>query len=92
MNILKEFDKALVLEQTRHNDVKSGYLVKNEDKEKLYNEYLHKEFWAKLLENMSEEHKKQYGADGGKELDEKDGKPPKMAAFASSFVILKGIT
>lgn len=84
MNILKEFDKALVREETSHDDVKSGYLVKKEDKEKLYNEYLHKESWAKLLENMREEHKKQYGAGGGKELEEKDGKPPKMASFASS--------
>ena len=74
MNILKEFDKALVLEETQRLDVKTGYIVESSGKE--YPEYLHKDCWNQLIKNMDGEHKKQFGAGGGKELDEKDGKPP----------------
>ena len=82
MSILKEFDKALVLEETQQGNVKSGYIV--EETGRKYPEYLHKDSWDELKRNMDPEHKKQYGAGGGKELDEKNGKPPKMASFASS--------
>lgn len=82
MSILKEFDKALVLEETQQGNVKSGYIV--EETGRKYPEYLHKDSWEALKRDMDPEHKKQYGAGGGKELDEKNGKPPKMASFASS--------
>ena len=82
MNILKEFDKALVLEESNQGNVKSGYIVKTTGKK--YDEYLHEDSWKELKKSMSDDHKKQYGAGGGKELEEKDGKPPKMASFASS--------
>ena len=82
MNILKEFDNALALEETKHGKIKSGYVM---DKTKDPNHaYLHKESWMDFLKSMDDAHKKQYGAGGGKELEEKDGKPPKMASFASS--------
>lgn len=82
MNVLKEFDKALVLDATQQKTIKSGYVVQSTGK--IYQEYLHKDSWEELKRNMDPEHKKQYGAGCGKELDEKDGKPPKMASFASS--------
>ena len=82
MNILKAFDKALVLEEASLGKVKSGYTVQTTGKK--YDEYLHEDSWEELKESMSDDHKKQYGAGGGKELEEKDGKPPKMASFASS--------
>lgn len=82
MNILKEFDKALVLEETKQNAIRNGYWI--DGKEKPYNEYLDNTSFQALLNGMSSEHKKQYGAGGGKELEPRDGKPPKMASFASS--------
>lgn len=82
MSILKEFDKALVGEETKTAEVKSGYFARNNPKQ--YTEYLDNASWEEMLSRMSENHKKQYGTGGGKELEEKNGKPPKMAAFASS--------
>ena len=66
MNILKEFDKALVLEETKQNAIRNGYWI--DGKEKPYNEYLDNASFQALLNGMRSEHKKQYGAGGGKEL------------------------
>jgi hypothetical protein len=40
--------------------------------------------WNAFKDAMIEEHRKQFDHGSGKELDEKDGRPPKMASYASS--------
>lgn len=86
MNILKAFDAALVQEETAGGDLSAGYIPVG--KTDPYNEYLSNLCWQNLLAKMDQKHKDRFGAGGGKELDEKDGKPPKMAAFASSSRML----
>jgi len=77
MSIKDNFTKALIKEQTASGELHCGYNG--------YDEYLQKDTsWKALLEGMKEEHKSQYGNGSGGELEEKDGRPPKMAAFASS--------
>ena len=82
MNILKAFDEALVREETKSGAVRNNYLADGNPKP--YASYLDNGSWDAFLEGMDDKHREEYGAGGGKELEEKDGKPPKMASFASS--------
>ena len=77
MNILKAFDNALVQKET-----KSGYRADGDQKS--YDAYMDNESWEAFKAEMAPAHRKQFESGGGKELEEKDGKPPKMASFASS--------
>ena len=38
---------------------------------------MHKDAWEELKERMADAHKRQYGAGGGKELEEKTESPPR---------------
>ena len=76
MNILKDFDAAIAGTE----DTPRGYCVGQHN----YDNYMSNNAWAEYLARMSAEHRSQYGDGSGGELREKDGRPPKMAAFASS--------
>lgn len=77
MSIKDSFTKALIKEQTADGKLLSGYNGNDE--------YLQKETsWKELLDGMIDKHKAQYGNGSGGELKEENGRPPKMAAFASS--------
>lgn len=76
MNILKNFDLAIANTET----LPSGYQIEN----RTYNSYLSNQAWEAHLAEMSETHRCQYGDGSGGELTEKNGRPPKMASFASS--------
>ena len=77
MNISKVFTDALVREQMINEGLEQGYNGRDD--------YLNKDSsWATLRNGMLPEHEKQYGGGSGGELNEKNGNPPKMAAFASS--------
>ena len=81
MSILKEFDAALVKAATKDETVWSGYITSTG---KTYPTYMSNVSWAIFTANLSPEHATQYRAGSGGELDEKNGRPPKMASFASS--------
>lgn len=81
MSILKEFDEAIAEKESKRNGVGRGYVIEGKDP---YMAYMDKEAWDLFLKQMRSEHFNQYYAGSGKELVEKDGKPPKMASFASS--------
>ena len=76
MNILKDFDTAIA----NAEDTPKGYCVGGRS----YDSYMSNDAWADYLDGMSAEHRSQYGDGSGGELKEKNGRPPKMAAFASS--------
>lgn len=76
MNILKDFDTAIAGAE----NTPKGYCVGQHS----YDSYMSNNAWAEYLAGMSAEHRSQYGDGSGGELKEKDGRPPKMAAFASS--------
>ena len=76
MNILKEFDLAMANAEGTTNGYRLG--------ERIFDSYLSNQNWEKHLAGMSQEHRRQYGAGSGGELEEQNGRPPKMAAFASS--------
>ena len=81
MNILKDFDEAIAEQEARKNSVGRGYIIGNK---KPYDAYMDNNSWDKFIQQMRPEHYNQYSAGSGKELEPKDGKPPKMASFASS--------
>ena len=83
MSISRVFTDALIHEQVQNENLQRGYLLTPDGGPN--NDYLCKDTsWKTLLDEMHWEHRKQYGDGSGGELDEKNGRPPKMAAFASS--------
>ena len=76
MSILTDFDTAIA----EVEKLPKGYCVEG----RLYESYLSNDMWKEYLADMSEEHYKQYSKGSGGELEEKNGRPPKMASFASS--------
>jgi hypothetical protein len=72
----KAFTNALVDHQKAPNASEKGYFDRYD--------YLTKTAWLTLNNGMSPEHQAQFGAGSGGEMEEKDGKPPKMAAYISS--------
>lgn len=76
MNLLKDFDLAIAKAEKET----SGYRIGD----RVYDSYLSNEAWGTYLAKMSKEHRCQYGDGSGGELEEKKGRPPKMASFASS--------
>ena len=81
MNILKEFDEAIAKQESEKNSVGRGYKI---GEKKPYDAYMDNESWLRFIKQMRPEHYNQYNSGSGKELESKDGKPPKMASFASS--------
>ena len=88
MSFLKEFDNAIATIETQNGIVARGYVIGESRKDY----YLSNESWRALKCGMDAKHLAQYNAGGGKELEEKDGKPPKMAAFASSSRMIYNIS
>lgn len=88
MSITEKFTEALVKEEMQSKGFKRGYRVKTT--QEVYDDYLQDDpqcqdtSWKQLRNHMDKKHVAQYKKGSGGELEEKDGKPPKMAAFASS--------
>ena len=76
MKILKDFDLAIADAE----GIERGFKTEKQT----YGTYLSNAAWAAHLAGMSEAHCRQYGDGSGGELEEKNDRPPKMAAFASS--------
>lgn len=76
MSILKEFDLAIA---TAENTPR-GYITEKDT----YDSYMCNAAWDEYLANMSPEHRAHFDDGSGGELKEKNGRPPKMASFASS--------
>lgn len=87
MNITDKFTEALVNDEVKKG-LQRGYKV--ESTQTVYDDYLYDDpqvpdtSWKRLRNNMDQKHEGQYKRGSGGELEEKDGRPPKMAAFASS--------
>lgn len=77
MNLRKELDLAIKASE-RGSD--GGY----EADGRVYPAYMTNAEWNAFLDEMSDKAKKEYGAGGGGELIEKNGRPPKMASYGSS--------
>lgn len=76
MSILDDFDAAIA----ESEELPKGYVIG----ERTYGSYLRNDAWKSYLAAMPEEYRIQYGNGSGGELEEKNGRPPKMASFASS--------
>lgn len=76
MSILKEFDLAI----GDIENIPRGFVADGN----LYESYMSNAAWDAHLREMSDEHRAQFGNGSGGELKGKNGRPPKMAAFASS--------
>ncbi len=74
MNISKELDLAIKVAETQTTDGTYGK----------YNTYMTKEEWDAFKNAMLPSALDEYGAGGGDELSEKNGRPPKMACYGSS--------
>lgn len=74
MNISKELDLAIKIAETKTTDGAYGK----------YNTYMTKEEWEAFKSAMLPSALEEYGAGGGDELSEKNGRPPKMACYGSS--------
>ena len=76
MSILKEFDLAIA----DIENIRRGFVTSKGN----YDSYMSNAAWDVYLKEMSDEHRAQFDDGSGGELKEKNGRPPKMAAFASS--------
>ena len=73
---LKDFDLAIAAVE----NTPRGYLTENGN----YDSYMSNEAWDAYLSSMDPKHRMQFDDGSGGELKEKNGRPPKMASFASS--------
>ena len=78
MSISNKFDLAIKLAETKSKD--GAYTVK----ERKYEAYMQNTEWEKFKADMTPTAFKEYCAGGGGELEEKNGRPPKMASYGSS--------
>lgn len=78
MSISNKFDLAIKLAETKSKD--GAYTV--EDRK--YETYMQNTEWEKFKADMTPTAFKEYCAGGGGELEEKNGRPPKMASYGSS--------
>lgn len=76
MSILKEFDLAIA----DIENIPRGFVTSKGN----YDSYMSNAAWDSYLASMSAEHRSQFDDGSGGELKEKNGRPPKMASFASS--------
>lgn len=87
MSILKEFDLAIADVE----NIPRGFVTGKGN----YDSYMSNAAWDAYLKDMSDEHRAQFDDGSGGELKEKNGRPPKMASFASSsrmaYKLSKGI-
>lgn len=78
MSISNKFDLAIKLAETKSKD--GAYTVE----ERKYEAYMQNTEWEKFKADMRPTAFKEYCAGGGGELEEKNGRPPKMASYGSS--------
>lgn len=76
MSLLKEFDLAIADVE----NIPRGFVTDKGN----YDSYMSNAAWDDYLKDMSDEHRSQFDDGSGGELKEKNGRPPKMASFASS--------
>ena len=82
MNIIETLD--LAIKQSEKATVDGAYVLPYKDGVLKKSTYMTNDEWKAFLNSMPEEARKEYGASGGDELSEKNGRPPKMASFGSS--------
>lgn len=82
MTITEKLDLAIKLKETGTTD--GAYVVEYDNKILRKQAYMTNAEWDAFLGAMTEDVKKEYGEDGGDELHEKNGHPPKMASYGSS--------
>ena len=78
MNLTKALDLAIKLSET--NETAGGYLAG----QRCYDTYMTNDEWASFKASLRPDSLKEYEAGGGGELEEKSGRPPKMASYGSS--------
>ena len=78
MSISKKLDLAIKFDETKTTD--GGYSING----KKYNTYMTNTEWDAFKKAMLPSALDEYGAGGGDELSEKNGRPPKMACYGSS--------
>ena len=78
MSISKELDLAIKVAETKTSA--GEYITAG----KKYNTYMTNANWATFKKSMLPDALDEYGAGGGGELEEKNGRPPKMACYGSS--------
>ena len=78
MNISKELDLAIKVAETKTTDGAYGK----------YNTYMTEKEWAAFKATMLPSALDEYGAGGGDELSEKNGRPPQMASYGSSSSLI----
>ena len=76
MSLLKEFDLAIAKAERTPNGYRIG--------DRIFDSYLSNDAWDRHLAEMLPKHRRQFGDGSGGELEPKNGRPPKMASFASS--------
>jgi hypothetical protein len=77
MSLLKDFDLAIA----KTENIPNGFVT---EEGTTYDSYMSNDAWDDFLAAMSADHRKQFGDGSGGELLGKNGRPPKMASFASS--------
>ena len=82
MNIIETLD--LAIKQNEKATVEGAYILPYKDGVLKKSTYMTNDEWKAFLNSMPEEARKEYGAGGGDELSEKNGRPPKMASYGSS--------
>lgn len=82
MNITEKLDLAIKLKESGRAD--GAYTVSYNGKTLAKAAYMTNAEWEAFLKDMPENARAEYGAGGGDELSEKNGRPPKMASFGSS--------
>ena len=87
MSLLKDFDLAIADVE----NIPRGFVTSKGN----YDSYMSNAAWDAYLKDMSDEHHAQFDDGSGGELKAKNGRPPKMASFASSsrmaYKLSKGI-
>lgn len=76
MSLLKDFDLAIA----EAENTPRGFITDKNN----YGSYMSNAAWDAFLSEMTDTHRSQFDDGSGGELKEKNGRPPKMASFASS--------
>ena len=82
MNTVETLD--LAIKQSEKATVEGAYVLPYKDGVLKKSTYMTNDEWKAFLNSIPEEAREEYGASGGDELSEKNGRPPKMASYGSS--------
>ena len=80
MDLQKKLDMLIKRAEAGEESLSFGYEVQG----RTYNSYMTNDEWTRFKADMPEGVKKQYREGSGGELEEKNGRPPKMASYGSS--------